>query len=211
MMNLLVIDDHIAITAGTKSILETNNDLNVDTLSPPFSEDVLSEIPFDKFDIILMDFNLGEDTINGLELSKKILEEYPNSRIILYTGYEIRDYFDVAVTNGLYGAISKNAKKEEIMDYITHVLNDEIVVPLKIYKKIAKPESPTTIEEEIEFSKRERAILKALAESKTNQEIAEMLKISKRTVEYTLTSIFSKLNVNSRMEAVLIAKSEGLL
>lgn len=213
MINLLVVDDHIAITAGTKSILETKGDLHVDSLTPPLSDEDLLKIDFSSYEIILMDLNLGENNINGLELSKKILEAYPKCRIILYTGYDVEDYFDAAISAGLYGAINKNKSKEKILNYINHVLNDEIIVPLKVYKKKAKSEATTKTEvtEEIHLAPREKSILEALAESLTNQEIAEKLNVSKRTVEYSLTGIFNKLKVTSRIEAVLIAKSQGII
>ena len=209
MVNVLVVDDHIAVTEGTKAILETCNDIFVDTLSPPFSIDLIKDKDYAKYDVILMDINLGLDQ-NGIEVSKLILKDQPECKIIIYTGYDIEDYFLEAVKNGIYGAINKNTTKQSIVTYIHHVLNGEIVMSLELCKRSLKT-SAKPPREKVGYTERERKILELLGEGLTNQEIADRIYVSKRTVEYSITEIFNKLNVSSRAEAVLIAKSEGLL
>ncbi|MED8020554.1 hotdog fold thioesterase [Bacillus glycinifermentans] len=99
MRRLLVIDDHPAVMEGTKAILETNQDFLVDCLSPEASEQFLTKHDFSAYDLILMDLNLGE--INGMDLSKKILETCSSCKIIVYTGYEVEDYFEEAIRSGM--------------------------------------------------------------------------------------------------------------
>ena len=192
MKKILVIDDHPAVMEGTKTILETDTNLSVDCLSPDASEQFVLRHDFSAYDLILMDLNLGDD-ISGIELSKKILKENPLCKIIVYTGYEVEDYFEESIRAGLHGAISKTESKEKIMQYIYHVLNGQILVDFSYFKQ------------------RERHILQEVEKGLTNQEIADALHLSKRSIEYSLTSIFNKLNVGSRTEAVLIAKSDNVL
>ncbi|MEC0943884.1 response regulator transcription factor [Bacillus atrophaeus] len=213
MKKILVIDDHPAVMEGTKTILETDANLSVDCLSPDASEHFVHNHDFAAYDLILMDLNLGE--INGMELSKKILKENPLCKIIVYTGYEVEDYFEEAIRAGLHGAISKTESKEKITQYIYHVLNDEILVDFSYFKQLVthqktKPAAASQNDQDV-LTPRGCLILQEVEKGFTNQEIADALHLSKRSIEYSLTSIFNKLNVGSRTEAVLIAKSDGVL
>ncbi|MBD1380874.1 response regulator transcription factor [Metabacillus arenae] len=210
-MKILVVDDHPAVGEGTKAILETEKDLKVDYLSPPFDIDNLELQNFVEYDVILMDLNLGE--INGMEISKKILGINDQVKIVLYTGYDVKDYFEEAIQMGIHGAISKTESKADILHYIKHVVNDEIVIPYDYLKALLK-EPKRAYEESVgqqALNNREKAILLEVEKGLTNQEIADKLHLSKRSIEYSLTGIFNKLCVGSRTEAVLTAKSKGIL
>ncbi|MGW6030293.1 two-component system response regulator ComA [Bacillus subtilis] len=214
MKKILVIDDHPAVMEGTKTILETDSNLSVDCLSPEPSEQFIKQHDFSSYDLILMDLNLGGE-VNGMELSKQILQENPHCKIIVYTGYEVEDYFEEAIRAGLHGAISKTESKEKITQYIYHVLNGEILVDFAYFKQLmtqqkTKP-APSSQKEQDVLTPRECLILQEVEKGFTNQEITDALHLSKRSIEYSLTSIFNKLNVGSRTEAVLIAKSDGVL
>lgn len=212
MKKLLVIDDHPAVMEGTKAILETGHSYTVDCLNPDSSDDeFVKKHDFSVYDVILMDLNLGD--INGIDLTKKILEAYPSIKIVVYTGYEVDDYFDEAIKAGMYGAISKAESKEKIIKYISHVIDNEILVPYPYLKQLITHKKTKThnINEHELLTERECLILQEVERGLTNQEIADVLHLSKRSIEYSLTSIFNKLNVGSRTEAVLIAKSEGVL
>lgn len=109
MKKILVIDDHPAVMEGTKSILESDQQLSVDCLSPDAEGAFLKTHDFSIYDVILMDLNLGD--INGMDIAKQILETNQQVKIIIYTGYEVDDYFEEAIRAGLHGAISKTETK----------------------------------------------------------------------------------------------------
>lgn len=115
----------------------------------------------------------------------------------------------------LHGAISKTESKEKIMQYIYHVLNGQILVDFSYFKQLMTQQKTKTSSspqsEQDRLTPRERHILQEVEKGLTNQEIADALHLSKRSIEYSLTSIFNKLNVGSRTEAVLIAKSDNVL
>ena len=213
MKKILVIDDHPAVMEGTKSILESDQQLSVDCLSPDAEGAFLKTHDFSIYDVILMDLNLGD--INGMDIAKQILETNQQVKIIIYTGYEVDDYFEEAIRAGLHGAISKTETKDKIIEYIHHTLQGEVVIQLSYLKKLIsqqqeKPEQAQQTDHEL-LTERECLILREVEKGYTNQEIADVLHLSKRSIEYSLTSIFNKLNVGSRTEAVLIAKSESVL
>lgn len=213
MKKILVIDDHPAVMEGTKSILESHQQLSVDCLSPDAEGAFLKTHDFSIYDVILMDLNLGD--INGMDIAKQILETNQQVKIIIYTGYEVDDYFEEAIRAGLHGAISKTETKDKIIEYIHRTLQGEVVIQLSYLKKLIsqqqeKPEQAQQTDHEL-LTERECLILREVEKGYTNQEIADVLHLSKRSIEYSLTSIFNKLNVGSRTEAVLIAKSESVL
>ncbi|PCK20232.1 DNA-binding response regulator [Bacillus pumilus] len=213
MKKILVIDDHPAVMEGTKSILESDQQLSVDCLSPDAEAAFLKTHDFSIYDVILMDLNLGD--INGMDIAKQILETNQQVKIIIYTGYEVDDYFEEAIRAGLHGAISKTEAKDKIIEYIHRTLQGEVVIQLSYLKKLIsqqqeKPEQVQETDHEL-LTERECLILREVEKGYTNQEIADVLHLSKRSIEYSLTSIFNKLNVGSRTEAVLIAKSESVL
>jgi two-component system, NarL family, competent response regulator ComA len=212
MVHILVVDDHPAVREGTKAILEAEEGVQVDCLNPPYTEEAIRETDFTPFDVILMDLNLGD--VNGMELSKTILEMKHSCKVILYTGYDVDDYFEEALRLGIHGAVSKTESKDKLLNYIRHAIDGEIVVPYQyfqdlLYQKQCKDVHSETVDQV--FNDREKAILQEVEKGYTNQEIADHLHLSKRSIEYSLTSIFNKLNVSSRTEAVLIAKSNGII
>lgn len=212
MIHILVVDDHPAVREGTKAILEAEPGIQVDCLDPPYTVEAIKKIDFTPFDVILMDLNLGD--INGMELSKTIIHMKHSCKIILYTGYDVEDYFDEAIRMGIHGAVSKTESKNKLLSYIRHAIEGDIIVPYQYFKNllgqkqsnISQTESASDV-----LNDREKAILHEVEKGLTNQEIADNLHLSKRSIEYSLTSIFNKLNVSTRTEAVLIAKAEGII
>lgn len=212
MIHILVVDDHPAVREGTKAILEAELGIRVDCLIPPYTIEALDKIDLTPFDIILMDLNLGE--INGIELSKAILRMQHSCKVILYTGYDVEDYFEEALRLGIHGVVSKTESKEKLLSFIRHAMDGDIVVPYQFFKKLlSQKQIKISSTESINqvFNEREKAILQEVEKGLTNQEIADYLHLSKRSIEYSLTSIFNKLNVSTRTEAVLIAKAEGII
>mgnify|MGYP002679308982 FL=1 len=134
MKKILVIDDHPAVMEGTKSILESDQQLSVDCLSPDAEAAFLKTHDFSIYDVILMDLNLGD--INGMDIAKQILETNHQVKIIIYTGYEVDDYFEEAIRAGLHGAISKTETKDKIIEYIHRTLQGEVVIQLSYLKKL---------------------------------------------------------------------------
>ena len=212
IIHILVVDDHPAVREGTKAILAGEPGIQVDCLNPPYTVEAIKQFDFTPYDVILMDLNLGE--INGMELSKSIISHKHSCKVILYTGYDVEDYFEEALQLGIHGAISKTESKDKLLTYIRHAVDGDIVVSYQYFKELLcfKQSKTRSTESSNEvFNEREKAILQEVEKGLTNQEIADKLHLSKRSIEYSLTSIFTKLNVSSRTEAVLIAKAESVI
>lgn len=216
MAKILVIDDHLSVREGTKTILESEEKFEAKFLIPPYTNERIDAFDFSEFDVILMDLNLGVEDINGIELSKMILKKNKDAKIIMHSGYNVDDYWNEAIRVGIYGVINKSDSKERIIDYIRHVLNGEIVISFKHFQKIKIESEEALSEKEINrkenlITEREKAILIEVEKGLTNQEIADKLHLSKRSIEYSLSNIYTKLKIGTRTEAVLIAKSENII
>lgn len=217
MPTILIVDDHFAVREGTKAILQKVNHFDVVSMSPPFTREGLKGINFSEIDLVLMDMNLGDGYENGMTLAKEILNIYSDMKIVIYTGYNNTDYWGEAVLSGIYGAVNKSEPMENLISYIEMALKGHIVVGFEQYRKTLLKNKEligmNKISEENEslINEREKQILIELEKGLTNQEIADTLHLSKRSIEYSLTNVYTKLNIGTRTEAVLIAKSKGYI
>lgn len=211
MIHILLVDDHPLVAEGTKLILEKEQDLSV--VSETSVIQALELVKTQSFDVMLFDFEMPE--MNGFELTKKVLAINPNTNILIFTGDEILPYFDVLIDSGAVGFISKTATKDQLIRAIRCAIDQEIVLPFsllkEIYHEIRSSTSHETPRGKISLSEKEKKIIKELVKGKTNKEIAQALFIGQRSLEYSLTNLFQKLGVQTRIEAVVKVNELGLM
>ncbi|KAB2491167.1 response regulator transcription factor [Bacillus cereus] len=212
MIQVLIIDDHAAVGMGTKALIEQHN-ITADVLF--HSEEIQTYIKKKKYDVYMIDLYMPN--LNGLEVSKQILKEDPNSKIIIYTGFDIEPHYNLLIEHGVMGIISKTASQESILNVIQSVMREEIVIPYHLFKQLRIQEFNSTVNSNINkvipisMNPREIEVLSYIEKGMTNKSIAATLNLSQRSIEYTITEIFNKLGVYSRVEAVKTAKQIGLL
>ncbi|ELK47232.1 response regulator transcription factor [Halobacillus sp. ACCC02827] len=214
MKQVLIVDDHPAVGAGTKAMLEQEGDLVVDVTHD--NEMVLSIMEENDYDIALLDLYMPG--INGIELAKKIRNNYPDIKLLIYTGFDLSTHFNMLVEADINGFVSKTATSEQLLTAIRCAARDEVVIPLHLFKQLRRSEASVSGNAEekeknngLSLNEKEQSILKEVASGLTNREIAQLLHMSQRSVEYTLTGIFNKLNVRSRTEALFKAQELGLV
>lgn len=210
MIRVLIVDDHPAVRTGTKAILETAG-MEVTILKN--IDEIIQAASNPSFDIFLVDLYMPD--INGLELSKRILQVNPEAKIVIYTGFDINTHFDLLINAGIAGFVSKMSSSEQLVNAIYCALNEEVIIPLSLLRQLRRNSisSNNNFEENsiITLSNKEQNILELISKGYTNKMIAEELYVSQRTIEYSLTKIFSKLKANSRIEALQIAQKYGLI
>lgn len=213
MTRVLIVDDHPAVGAGTRSMLEQQSGMEVDVIEQSSKvEHLLIE---NAYDVLLLDLYMPG--INGIELAKTIRKQYPDLTILIYTGFDLSTHFNMLVEANVNGFVSKTATSEQLVTAIECALRDEVVIPLHLFKQLRRSEASvsqvteTPSGTEISLNEKEQSILKEVAAGLTNREIAQQLHMSQRSVEYTLTGIFNKLNVRSRTEALYKAQELGLV
>lgn len=212
MVKVIIVDDHPAVRKGTETILK---DAEMDVVSIENVDEVIKAAYDLTIDIFLLDLYMPE--INGLELSKRILQINPEAKIAIYTGFDISPHFNLLVDAGVSGFISKMASPRHLVTSIKCILDEEVILPLSLLRQLRRDIVSTNIDTKSEetsiltLSKKEQKIMELISKGFTNKKIAEELYLSQRTIEYHLTRIFSKLKVNSRIEALQTARQYGLI
>ncbi|WP_347862630.1 response regulator transcription factor [Salimicrobium sp. PL1-032A] len=215
MTKILIVDDHPAVGTGTKAMIEQNSDMEVDVVEEATNVEAI--VKQKAYDVLLIDLYMPG--VNGIELSKRLKKEWPEITTLIYTGFDLSTHFNMLVEAEIDGFVSKTASQEQLLTAIRCAERDEVVVPLQLFKQLRRTEASassirmnwTKEEEALSLNEKEQAILKEVSNGLTNKTIANTLHMSQRSVEYTLTGIFNKLDVRSRTEALYKAQELGLI
>ncbi|QSB09288.1 response regulator transcription factor [Lysinibacillus fusiformis] len=205
MMNILIIDDHPVVLDGTKTLLQDLANVHIETEQD--SAAVLSRMDTDTFQLFLIDINMKP--INGIQLSEMIKKKQPEALIILYTGYELSDYYELLIEKKIDGLLSKLATKEQVIQTIQAALRGEILLAADFLDFVQQRTNLPNVQQEVLLSDKEQEILQLVAQGCTNKAIASAIGVTQRTVENYLSKLFVKLNVESRAEAVIVAKEKA--
>ncbi len=169
-------------------------------------EDAIAALNRDKPDIVLMDIELPG--INGIKGTQIIRDKSPNTEVIMVTVYEDSDLVFEALKAGASGYITKSANYMELLGALEEIIRGGAPMSSRIARMVIdnyhiNPNSPLT--------KRETTILQLISEGKTYTQISEELFISKETAKTHIKNIYSKLQVNSKSEAIAKANHDKLI
>jgi two-component system competent response regulator ComA len=209
-MEILLVDDHKSVVEGTKMLIESEPDTSVTVETDVFV--VTDLVRLKQFDVIL--FDLYMPNINGVDLARKVLEVVPDAIILIYSGFDIAPHFNLLMESGVSGFIAKTSTREQLIQAIRCAARKEAIVPMQLLKQLRRQEIVVQGDKENEkttIGKKEEKLLRELAKGHSNKVISKTLLISQRSLEYSLTELFQKLNVNSRVEAIKKAKLLGIL
>lgn len=198
MINILHVDDHPSVALGMKFMLEKEKDFQVESVTS--GKQALELIKERAFDIFIFDLKMPE--MNGRELAEKVIEINREAKILIYTGYEIAPYFNELFTTGVVGFLSKTDSEEQVIQAIRSILDDNAIIPIPLISQLKEIDLKSENSFENPLNPEEMNLLRYIEEGKTTKEIADLIHKSTRTIEYQLTKVFKKLNVNSRKEAV---------
>jgi len=164
--------------------------------------------------VAILDISMPK--LSGIEVTKRIKSRLPSTGILILTAYDNDEYVFALLEAGAAGYLLKDVSGTEIVEAIRSVYSGESVLHPSIARKViqrAIVSSAKSHEEsaEIELSERELEVLKLAAKGSSNKEIAENLCISIRTVQGHINSIFHKLSVGSRTEAIFQSVKRGWL
>ena len=216
-IRILLADDHALLRQGTAELLRREPDLVVVGEASDGQRAVeLAEAL--KPDLVIMDVRMP--VLSGIEATRIIRHSMPNVRVLALTAHDDLQYVFSLLQAGASGYLLKTAPIRDLVDAIHRVLVGETSIDPAIAEKITLHQTalaehapgseaePVILEE---LTARELTVLQFLARGLSNQAIAEALSISDRTVQAHLTRLFSKMNVGSRLEAVLMAIRLGWL
>jgi two-component system NarL family response regulator len=201
-IRILIADDHSVVREGLVSLVKRKSDMIV------VGEASNGREAFDLWrehgpDVTLLDLRMPE--LDGVGAINKIRELDENARIIVLTTFDGDEDIYRAIKAGAKGYLLKDSAREALMDCIRQVHAGETCIPPSLAAKLAERVSGEAL------SAREIEVLQRIAAGKSNKEIGAELFISEGTVKTHVKSIFSKLDVVSRTEAVATATRRGLI
>lgn len=189
-INIAIIDDHKLVLQGLTEKLMMVKDFDVIGSYSEINDFVLC-LEYKKVDIIIMDLMLKD--MHGFDLLKKIsLMKNKSFKIVLISGFYEEILHKRAIELGANAFLNKEVSYDELIGCIYNVMNGNYIIP-----NFLIPESINPLLSDIEFE-----ILELIIDELTNEQIAQKLYISRRTVETHISKIFIKLNVTSRIGAV---------
>lgn len=213
VIRILLVDDHAIVRQGLQMFLEGEPGLKVIGLAGDRAttlEFATRELP----DVILLDLDLGGES--GIEMLPDLLAAAPQARVILLTGARDPEQHLAAVQRGAMGVVLKDQATESLTAAITSVhgggawIDPALTARLLSSRSRQQPERDPEADKIASLTERERDIVALICEGLQNNDIGERLKISAITVRNHLSTIFSKLGVNSRLELAIYAFKHGL-
>jgi two-component system, NarL family, response regulator NreC len=209
-MNILIADDHGVLRAGLVALLNYETGFAV-IGEAESSEEAIRLAAENNPDLVLMDLNMPE--IGGIEATRRIRKSLPNVRVLILTLYEDVDLVREAIQAGADGYILKRAVKTELIGAIQTVMRGDLYVhPAMMRALLAEPGPETkpasTLAESL--TPREVDVLRLIVRGHTNSQIAEILSLSVRTVEYHRANLTGKLNLHSRVDLIRYAAENGI-
>ena len=208
MIQLLLVDDHIIVRQGLKSLLESESNIKV-VGEADNGKIAISKIKILHPDVVLMDIKMP--VMNGLEATKIICQQYPDTKVLLLTTFGNTEYVSQGMKFGAKGYLLKNANLEDLILAIKSVSKDCTYFGSGIFektKKISNKIETKPLSSIIaQLTPREKEVLKLLATGARNKEIAKSLCLSESTVKNYVSRILSCLHLRDRTQAALFANS----
>jgi two-component system response regulator NreC len=208
---VVIADDHTIVRSGVRLLLEAEPDIDVVGEALDGGE-VLELVETLQPDVVLMD--IAMPVMDGLEATRRIKNQFPQIQVLVLTMHRSDEYFFELIKAGASGYVLKGAKTAELIEAVRVVNSGEVFLYPTMAQKLVKGYL-NLVEWENEsgqtLSKREKEILRLLAEGYNNNEIAEMLFISPSTVHSHRGNIMNKLELNNRRELLQYARRRGLI
>ena len=209
-ISIAIIDDHEVVINGLKAMFAHSGEVKI-VYSTTSGNELFEYLKDDQPQVILLDIQMPE--ISGIDICKQVHRLYPNIRMIAFSSFDDTHYIKQIIRSGASGYLLKNADQQTILTAIKKVVEGEEYIDESI-KKILIQESISGQRRsmfDIPLTKREKEILKLIADGLSNQEIADKLFISLRTVETHRFNLTQKLDVKNAAGLVKEAIKRGLV
>ena len=201
-IKVLIVDDHAILRMGLAALLNSKKDIEVvgDASNGPSG---ISKALRLKPDVVIMDLAMPD--MDGAETTRQLLAKEPDAKVMILTTFGTADGISHALDAGALGAVMKNVEFTELVDAIRTIAGGGRYVSPEI-ERILEADPPIPA-----LSPRQAEILSSLVRGLSNIDIASQLGISLDMVKEHTTSLFAKLGVANRTEAVAIAMRKHLV
>ena len=212
-ITVLMADDHDLVREGTRELLEREEDLLV-VAEAGDGEEAVRLTAKHHPDVALMDIDMPK--LNGIGATQEIKSISPSTAVLILTAYDDDQYVFALLEAGAAGYLLKNVRGRDLVEAIRAVHAGESALHPVIARKVIdhftrQAGHPDEQSESAQLSDRELEVLRLAAKGMSNRDIARDLNLSQRTIQAHLSTIFTKMEVGSRTEAVVQALREGWL
>lgn len=211
-IRVLVADDHPAVRAGVRVLLELAE--NVEVVGEAGTSERAVQLAGELTpDVIIMDLRIPE--VGGIEATRALVQATPGVAVLILTMVQDDDAVFAALRAGARGYLLKGAGQDELTRAVTAVASGEFIASPAVAKQISRflagsgPDSSASIAFPL-LTAREREVLNLMAEGLNNASIARRLVLSPKTVRNHISAIFSKLQITERATAIVRAREVGL-
>lgn len=208
---VLIVDDHFVVREGLKLVLETGERFEI-AGEAANGEEALRLIAQSPPDVILLDLNMP--VMSGLETMKRLREKNCEIPVIILTTYNEDELMMQGLALGAKGYLLKDTNSENLFRSIESAGRGEMLLSGPVLERVmalkTRTDEPSS-SQGVGLTDKEAFILESVAQGYTSKRIALDMSVSERTIKSHLTSIYNKLGVDSRSQAVAVALERGLI
>lgn len=210
-ITILLVDDHKMIRLGLKAYFDTLPDIQV-AAEAGSGEEAITAVAEHAPDVVLMDLMMPQ--MDGVEATRRLKQVSPRTQIIVLTSYHDDEHIFPAIRAGALSYLLKDVDPDDLAEAVRQAHRGEAVLNPRVASRVVQ-EMQGIRDAEInpftELTDREMEILKLIAGGMSNNDIAEALVISEKTVKSHVTNILSKLHLADRTQAAVYAWREGIV
>ncbi|CAN7708153.1 Transcriptional regulatory protein DegU [compost metagenome] len=212
-IRILLIDDHTLFRSGIRALLQRQADFEIVDEAADGVEGI-KRAKQHRPDVILLDLNMPG--LSGLEALQLLVEDLPQTAVIVLTVSEEAEELAAALRGGARGYLIKNIETEALIAGIRRaaagepVISDSMTAKLVAQFRAPAPVAAARQDETPRLTAREREIVQGLARGESNKEIARDLGVAESTVKIHVQNILKKLNLASRVQVAVYAVEHGL-
>lgn len=212
-LRLMLVDDHQLVIDGLKAMLSRHTDEVVIVGEASSRDQAMGILRSAEPDIVLLDVRLRGDS--GLDLAMEMKAAAPDCQIVFLTVYDDEQYLFQALRAGASGFLLKRVDAEELLRHLAHVREGEVVIDPTLAGRVAASAARIHRGEfwpgaHLGLTQRESEVLALVVSGRSNRGVAATLHITEETVKSHTRSVYRKMNVSDRTEAVAMALREGL-
>jgi DNA-binding NarL/FixJ family response regulator len=211
-IKVMIVDDHEVVREGLKQLLEIGDGLEVIAQASSGLKclEMLEKV---SPDLIFMDVRMPG--ISGIETTRLVHQKYPAIKIIMLTIYEDDQYVTEAIQAGAQAYVLKKVQREELVKIVQHVMENRAFldpsVTANIFNRLKREGTGPAREEKPSLTQRELEVLRAMVKGQTDRATADSLHISEYTVRSHIKSLYRKLGVSSKSQAVSKAIQDRII
>lgn len=207
-IRIMLVDDHVVVRSGLRRLLEQKPGFSV-VAEAENGEQAYQEFSDHRPDVVVMDVSMPG--MGGLEALRRILTRHPNARIVIYSMHENAAFATQALQSGARAYVAKSGPSDELVQAVIEAARGKGYLSPSVAQRIALNTLAGEDDPFKRLSAREFEVFRLLAEGGNVDGIAEMLKISQKTVANYQTLLKQKLGVASPVDLVRLAIRHGVI